>query len=470
MALAVEMLPALLPVAVFFFFAGLVEFLFSVNTSIAFVVLAIIAGGGVLYVAFTISSLLHVNCPYRTPLSAILRPALASALALTHICLQAATELLWKDDAWAEHFSEASAKIAGALAHFSDTRASILAKAVTASDATLGYAVLDLTVQSLEYEDDVSLLLEGLPDFLDSIPENEIRVNVAKSFPGRSDFSNAIADILRNCAQWEKTPSDAQIRGAVAAMRAIRVFTANLHLIPTIDWVPFSADILGNLYRLRSQGDPAIAVPAACTAALLGQALLAQLRRAAGRPDSEQHEYFDLLFSDLCVVMHLGPRSWRDAIVPWITQVASYKYTGGQSSYYRYAHEVRRDLLDDGDVMNVVSFLRSILPHLPAVPQEGLVIVWATLRCLGYGGLQTAKSTPAAREAFGRLHAEVVAKAAEEDAGPRPAGRFIYAEKSGPVARLRNVLVPAFNAVESGEDIPGAGAWFTFEVAWSREL
>ncbi|KAJ6476695.1 hypothetical protein C8R47DRAFT_657305 [Mycena vitilis] len=65
----VEIIPLLLHASLFLFFVGLVAFLLPVNivlTIVAGIILAIVTG---VYVLLTLLPLVHLDCPYRTPLS-----------------------------------------------------------------------------------------------------------------------------------------------------------------------------------------------------------------------------------------------------------------------------------------------------------------------------------------------------------------------------------------------------------------
>ncbi|KAF7967948.1 hypothetical protein HWV62_32491 [Athelia sp. TMB] len=69
MAAVVEGIPALLHASVFLFFAGLVDFLWSINREIAWVTLSIVAVVGGLYILITILPIFDRQSPFRTPLS-----------------------------------------------------------------------------------------------------------------------------------------------------------------------------------------------------------------------------------------------------------------------------------------------------------------------------------------------------------------------------------------------------------------
>ncbi|KAH8987106.1 hypothetical protein EDB86DRAFT_3082477 [Lactarius hatsudake] len=68
---AVEATPLLLHTSVFLFFAGLIDFLLPINDVVAFSALGCVVVFASIYAIFTLLPSLHLNCPYRTPLSGI---------------------------------------------------------------------------------------------------------------------------------------------------------------------------------------------------------------------------------------------------------------------------------------------------------------------------------------------------------------------------------------------------------------
>ncbi|KAI9439648.1 hypothetical protein H4582DRAFT_1813268, partial [Lactarius indigo] len=63
----VELLPLLLHLSVFLFFAGLVVFAFRGNHTVACFALTIVGFCALLYIAFTLMPLFYDTCPYQTP-------------------------------------------------------------------------------------------------------------------------------------------------------------------------------------------------------------------------------------------------------------------------------------------------------------------------------------------------------------------------------------------------------------------
>ncbi|KAI9447532.1 hypothetical protein H4582DRAFT_2137090, partial [Lactarius indigo] len=69
MARAVATMPTLLHISVFLFFAGLVEFLFPIYTTVAYATLSCIMVFALAYAILTVLPTIRLNCPYSTPLS-----------------------------------------------------------------------------------------------------------------------------------------------------------------------------------------------------------------------------------------------------------------------------------------------------------------------------------------------------------------------------------------------------------------
>jgi hypothetical protein len=69
MARAVATMPTLLHISVFLFFAGLVEFLFPIQATVAYVTLGCIGLFTLAYAVLTVLPNIYLSCPYATPLS-----------------------------------------------------------------------------------------------------------------------------------------------------------------------------------------------------------------------------------------------------------------------------------------------------------------------------------------------------------------------------------------------------------------
>ena len=71
LAAAVEVLPGLLHTSVLLFYVGLIDFLLTINHTVAFCLLASVVLGCLTYLMLTIMPLFYPNSPYQTPLSSL---------------------------------------------------------------------------------------------------------------------------------------------------------------------------------------------------------------------------------------------------------------------------------------------------------------------------------------------------------------------------------------------------------------
>lgn len=69
MATIVEIIPLLLHISLFLFFAGLVAFLSPVNSILQYVMLVLLIGCCLLYFIITVLPTFDLSCPFWTPLS-----------------------------------------------------------------------------------------------------------------------------------------------------------------------------------------------------------------------------------------------------------------------------------------------------------------------------------------------------------------------------------------------------------------
>src|SRR6266702_145368 len=69
MARAVATMPTLLHISVFLFFAGLIDFLFPIDTTVSYFTLGLVVAFALTYAILTVLLNLYLNCPYATLLS-----------------------------------------------------------------------------------------------------------------------------------------------------------------------------------------------------------------------------------------------------------------------------------------------------------------------------------------------------------------------------------------------------------------
>jgi len=78
--LVIESLPAMLQLALLLLGCALSRYLWATSHTVAGVVIAFTLFGVTSYVVFTLAAVLYYNCPYQTPLSTFIRPAIRAAI------------------------------------------------------------------------------------------------------------------------------------------------------------------------------------------------------------------------------------------------------------------------------------------------------------------------------------------------------------------------------------------------------
>ena len=151
LAAAVEVLPALLHASFLLFYAGLVEFLLNINHAVAYVLLAWVVVGLLIYFILTIMPLLYPDSPYQTP--------------LTSVCwfVMEATPLLrlWlrrRNETVRTAIRDRQTKIGQGM------RRSLASKAIElTSQADADVNALLWTLRYIDEDDELQAFLDGLP-------------------------------------------------------------------------------------------------------------------------------------------------------------------------------------------------------------------------------------------------------------------------------------------------------------------
>ncbi|KAI0062607.1 hypothetical protein BV25DRAFT_1825108 [Artomyces pyxidatus] len=301
---AVEALPALLHTSVALFFAGLVDFLFSINNTVASVVLACVVLGALIYIGLTFLPLRWPNCPYATPLSPL--NVAAFVLGPLSIITTALTKTFARrKDGW-QTFIEAyrflsvqrgnafesptsclslSSKrlkffVARVGLWISDflyrgnsrlevwmdvARSSKLVRLERAARLTANLETSVLLWTSIAVNDDdvkSEQLIESIPDFIYSADRQQ-------AFKMVEGLLNITGFPLR-MAQLLSTTSDMPRRQrALSCLHLIRCLTSSPSFFATRFWEKLMHHILAPLVRLQSDKDADVAISAYCTAATL---------------------------------------------------------------------------------------------------------------------------------------------------------------------------------------------------------
>ena len=151
LAAAVEVLPALLHASFLLFYAGLVEFLININHTVAYILLALVVVGLLVYFILTIMPLLYPDSPYQTPLTSLCW-FIMEATPLLRLWLRA------RNDTVRTAIRDRQIKIGQGM------RRSLASKAIElTSQAEADINALLWTLKYIDEDDELQAFLNGLP-------------------------------------------------------------------------------------------------------------------------------------------------------------------------------------------------------------------------------------------------------------------------------------------------------------------
>ena len=259
---AVEVLPALLHASVLLFYAGLVEFLFTINLTVAYMLLTLVSLGVLIYFLLTIMPLFFHNSPYQTPLSALVWFVMEAAPLLK----------LWlrrRTDTVQNAIRERRDKISKGMRLALEKTANSLTSQVDAH-------ALQWTLMSLDEDHELEEFLDGLPGlFHGSMAEH------AQGLKSQlEELVVTVADKMFETCTTGLLPEAIRRQRLTACLGSVWCFsnTVERHFRailgqwaqPTNDpWGPLSTETWAMATKLTGDSNPVIAIRAHCIQALV---------------------------------------------------------------------------------------------------------------------------------------------------------------------------------------------------------
>ncbi|KAI0298293.1 hypothetical protein BC826DRAFT_999063 [Russula brevipes] len=269
--LMIRALPLLLHVAVLLFGAGLITYLFPLNDLVAYTALVVYSTVGALYLLLTISPLISLSSPFKTPISNFLwRSVQLYRLTGLHIAQMTTTFSQFRlpklISACRERYRGG---IERALEQDLETRH-------PNTDAhSLRWAIL-----SMQSDNALESFIAAIPQFLDSERHSYPQYTIGQLLEDRDvRLGWSIGRLLQTCASASCALEPHVRKGrAIACMRATWCITEKFAGTSTLFWdTLFGAETANSLSTLRNDMDPSIALIAQCTAALAARSCLREL-------------------------------------------------------------------------------------------------------------------------------------------------------------------------------------------------
>ena len=337
MSYAVELIPTLLHLSVFLFFAGLVIFFFTYSRAVAIITSISVGVFSIAYIALTLLPCVYLNCPYRAPLSN-----------LSWYVWHTVTHHIMALTLWVEEIFHAT----GHLVEWRNTFEHYMQDRDRRLKAGLSRSVVDRAqsdpedreLQALNWFIHAPALSEdsAFQDFVSTLTCDKIRRMLQPSGPNPSTaFGDRLHNLLRTCLPGTTGLTEhPRKHRLLTCLDAIYQGFRAYNLEESEECIPNSIRVnfaeLRILRALWSDEDTAVRVRARCISALLARRIL----RDIGGPTPR--------------------RSTRDGDISWLEAVFG---ESGPSSNKIY--NSLQDL-NELDSMNLNSFVRGVKSPLVA--------------------------------------------------------------------------------------------------------
>ena len=214
----IEVLPALLHVSLFLFFAGLSVFLFTIHLTIFKIVTTWIGVCAVLYAILTFLPVMRKDSPYSAPLSSSLSFCLTGIRYLFFRLLQRFPHFdpsiylpLRSRDPRAVHLDD----------FFSHSMTKTAEKYAFKMDPDIDYDSLLWTFQSLDEDTDFEKFFEGLPRLCDSETGKSLNLQQGFILPNKKTLSNALIEMMNRTLSSNLAPEPVKQRRLIICTKAI---------------------------------------------------------------------------------------------------------------------------------------------------------------------------------------------------------------------------------------------------------
>lgn len=265
---AVEAVPALLHVAVFLFFAGLVDFLFSIDSTVGRVIFGVMCFFGGIYVLLTFLPNVRPNCPYRTPFSRdSLKWFLVFPTAPAFVGIYSLRCIL-------RH--EVFEMVQMRFLLFVQSLLWTISDAMRSHQENIERRALQWAVATVDDDDDIETLVEGIPGYLtDGTSRNALSITQDLLDPQQpTSLGRHISRLIITCTPegYRSASEGVRRRRALICLDTTRFLTG-------VYYASFSYGMFGyqtwpSVNSLKRDEDPVISINAVCTGALAARAYL----------------------------------------------------------------------------------------------------------------------------------------------------------------------------------------------------
>lgn len=257
MRTVVEGIPTLMHIAVFLFFAGLVDWLFAMNHFVAKTTLVFVVFCPALYIFITFLPIFRPDSPYKSPLSGIFWRV-----------LQFLGMLRYTDSSGSKNYFEGSMEQGRELLATQD----LPGRYQRDEEALLW------TMESLTDNIELEPFVEGIPAFLTSGPPT---AHIMRQLVASNDSSlmERISGLLMTCKEPGGLTEDRRRRRAITCLNAI---SSLVMITPSVQWITTACgeDLSWKLKEFHDQSDAALRSAALATIDVVVMHLQSQILAA----------------------------------------------------------------------------------------------------------------------------------------------------------------------------------------------
>ena len=400
---AVGAVTALLHVAVFLFFAGLIDFLFSIDSTVGRVILGVMCSFGAIYTFLTFLPNIRPNCPYRTPFSRdSLKWLLVVSMTPALLAIQCLNYFIPIDKL---------GRIRTRFLLFMRSLQWTMSGAILSLREDIDRRALRGALATVDDDDDIERLIKGIPEFLKAGTSTNAFSIVDELLDVQPiSLGHHIERLIQTCTadSYRGVNENLRRRRALACLDTVRTLTV-MHST-SFSYEKFGGKTWPSVYLLERDKDPIIAVNAISTGALAACAYLHSVFTSRGQAPKPTRSEMLTHVMNLCELVN----------APW--------------------HEADLDSFPGCHLLVLQGFVSSLFPYLKRdkATLTGFHVVWETLpRILGMAPL--GHSTRRSRETFLAIWEELKNLPGTE--------RAIDTNDLPPIVQLMSMLRPTAESI-----------------------
>lgn len=274
----ISAIPLLLHLAILLFGAGMITYLFAFNAIVAYTALVAYSTTGTLYLFFTISPLISLSSPFKTPISNVLwRMMQLIRLTALHIAQRAMSTMVPHSIFYRFRLPKI---ISASQERYHGGIVRALEQDLENTSSNMDAHSLRWAISSMQGDDALESFVAAIPQFLDTECHNYPQYTIGTLLEDPDvRLGWNIGRLLRTCAGSSHALGPRiRKRRAITCVRAVWYITEKFSSISALYWdTLFGEEMADALSVLMNDHDTSLALIARCTASLAALACLREL-------------------------------------------------------------------------------------------------------------------------------------------------------------------------------------------------